>query len=160
MSSTNKSVGGYLYILECANDSYYVGSTINLIKRVKIHQDGLGANYTKKHLPVRLVYFEIFDKIWMAFNREKQIQRWSNEKKAVLIRGDIETLKEMSTCKNETSHKNVSFGSAQETIGSAQETIGSAQETICTVHKTNGSAQEINSTVTMSSQSVSLMHGH
>ncbi len=80
-----------------------------------MHQDGLGANHTKKHLPVRLVYFETFDKIWKAFNREKQIQRWSNEKKAALIRGDIETLKELSTCKNETNYKIVSFDLFQET---------------------------------------------
>jgi putative endonuclease len=133
MSSTNKPIGGYMYILECANDSYYVGSTRNLGKRVSAHQNGLGSNYTKKHLPVRLIYFETFDKIWKAFNREKQIQRWTNEKKASLIRGDISALKELATCKNETSHKNVSFGSAQETNGSAQETKVSILETNSTV---------------------------
>ena len=122
-----------MYILECANDSYYVGSTRNLGKRVSAHQNGLGSNYTKKHLPVRLIYFETFDKIWKAFNREKQIQRWTNETKASLIRGDISALKELATCKNETSHKNVSFGSAQETNGSAQETKVSILETNSTV---------------------------
>jgi putative endonuclease len=119
---------GYMYILECANGSYYIGSTRNLFKRVAAHQNGIGANYTKKHLPVCLVYFEEFDKIWKAFNREKQIQRWTNEKKASLIRGDISALKELATCKNETSHKNVSFGSAQETNGSALETNSTVTE--------------------------------
>ena len=122
-----------MYILECANDSYYVGSTRNLGKRVSAHQNGLGSNYTKKHLPVRLIYFETFDKIWKAFNREKQIQRWTNEKKASLIRGEISALKELATCKNETSHKNVSFGFAQETNDSAQETKVPALETNSTV---------------------------
>lgn len=83
-----------------------------------MHQDGLGANHTKKYLPVKLVYFETFDKIWKAFKREKQIQRWTYEKKAALIRGDIESLKELAVCKNETSHDNFSFGNVQETIPS------------------------------------------
>ena len=114
MISFPKQIRGYMYILECSNGSYYVGSTINLDKRVKMHQDGLGANHTKKYLPVQLVYFETFDKIWKAFKREKQIQRWTYEKKAALIRGDIELLKELAVCKNETSHENFSFGNSQE----------------------------------------------
>lgn len=118
MISFPKQILGYMYILECSNGSYYVGSTINLYKRVKMHQDGLGANHTKKYLPVKLVYFETFDKIWKAFKREKQIQRWTYEKKAALIRGDIESLKELAVCKNETSHDNFSFGNVQETIPS------------------------------------------
>jgi predicted GIY-YIG superfamily endonuclease len=47
-----------MYILECSNGTYYIGSTRNLFKRVAAHQNGIGANYTKKHLPVCLVYFE------------------------------------------------------------------------------------------------------
>ena len=89
-----KHVRGYMYILECANGSYYTGSTRNLFKRVAAHQKGKGANYTKKHLPVSLVYFEEFDRIWKAFYREKQIQRWTNNKKSALVRGKIEELKE------------------------------------------------------------------
>lgn len=57
------------------------------------HQMGEGANFTKKHLPVKLVYFEEFDRIDEAFNREKQIQRWSRVKKEALISGDIRRLK-------------------------------------------------------------------
>ena len=114
MISSPKQIRGYMYILECSNGSYYVGSTINLDKRVKMHQNGLGANHTKKHLPVQLVYFETFDKIWKAFNREKQIQRWTNEKKSALIKGDFESLKELAVCKNVTCHENFSFCNIQE----------------------------------------------
>ena len=64
---------GYMYILECSNEQYYTGSTVNLEKRIKQHQTGQGANFTKKHLPVKLVYFEKFDRIDDAFYREKQI---------------------------------------------------------------------------------------
>jgi putative endonuclease len=82
-----------MYILLCANDTYYTGSTKYLEKRITQHQNGEGANYTKKHAPVKLVYTEEFDRIDYAFNREKQIQNWSKKKKAALINGDIEELK-------------------------------------------------------------------
>jgi putative endonuclease len=46
---------GYMYILECADGSYYIGSTTNLELRLQQHQSGEGANHTRKRLPVRLV---------------------------------------------------------------------------------------------------------
>ena len=49
---------GYMYILKCCDDTFYTGSTKDLEKRVIEHQSGLGANYTKKKLPVELIYFE------------------------------------------------------------------------------------------------------
>ncbi len=89
-----------MYILKCANDMFYTGSTKNLERRLKQHQSGQGANFTKKHLPVELVYFEIFTRIDWAFYREKQIQGWSHKKKEALIKGDFEKLKELSRSKN------------------------------------------------------------
>ena len=65
---------GYMYILECSNGSYYTGSTINLEERYIKHQNGEGANHTKKYLPVNLVYHEEFSRIDVAFYREKQVQ--------------------------------------------------------------------------------------
>lgn len=76
---------GYMYILLCANGSYYTGSTIDLERRLEQHQAGEGANHTKKHLPVELVYYEEYDRIDVAFNREKQIQGRSRKKKEALI---------------------------------------------------------------------------
>lgn len=76
---------GFMYILLCSDGSYYTGSTIDLEKRINEHQNGNGANHTKKRLPVELVYFEEFDRIDLAFNREKQIQKWSRIKKEALI---------------------------------------------------------------------------
>ncbi len=87
---------GYIYILECNNGSYYTGSTINLEQRILQHQTGEGANYTRKHLPVRLVYFEEFGQIEEAFKREKQIQGWSRKKKEALIKGQFDKLMELS----------------------------------------------------------------
>lgn len=49
---------GFMYILKCADDSYYTGSKVDLHRRFKQHQAGEGANHTKKRLPVELIYVE------------------------------------------------------------------------------------------------------
>ena len=99
-------MNGYMYILECANGKYYVGSTQDLKARIRQHQDGEGANFTKKFLPVRLVYFEEFDRIEHAFFREKQVQGWSRQKKEALIYGAEAALPELSECNNDSHSKN------------------------------------------------------
>lgn len=76
---------GYMYILKCTDGSYYTGSTKDLERRLWEHQNMLGANYTKKRLPVKLVYYEEYSKIDEAFYREKQVQGWSRKKKEALI---------------------------------------------------------------------------
>jgi putative endonuclease len=86
---------GYMYILKCADGSYYVGSTTHLELRLKQHQHGEGANHTKKRLPVELVYYEEYSRIDTAFYREKQVQKWRREKKEALINGDQNKLPEL-----------------------------------------------------------------
>ena len=81
-----------MYILKCGNDTYYTGSTKDLTRRLKEHQNGEGANHTKKHQPVTLVYYEEFDRIDHAFYREKQVQKWSRKKKEALIDSKKEEL--------------------------------------------------------------------
>lgn len=61
----------YTYILICSDDSYYTGSTKDLKLRLMQHQNGEGANHTKKRLPVKLVYYKEYDRIDAAFYREK-----------------------------------------------------------------------------------------
>lgn len=97
---------GFMYILLCADESYYTGSTKDIDLRLAQHQAGEGANYTKKRLPVKLVYFEEFQRIDEAFYREKQVQGWSRKKKEALINGDSIRLKKLSECKNESHYKN------------------------------------------------------
>ncbi|MDQ2178382.1 GIY-YIG nuclease family protein [Marinifilum sp. D714] len=97
----------YTYILKCNDGSYYTGSTKNLDKRLEEHMLGLGSHFTKKHLPVKLVYFEEFDRIDDAFYREKQIKGWSRIKKEALINNQKEELKLLSACKNKTHYKNL-----------------------------------------------------
>ena len=87
---------GYMYILECSDGTYYTGSTKYLELRIEQHQSGEGANYTAKRLPVKLLYFEEYDRIDHAFYREKQIQGWSRKKKEALIRGETYLLPELA----------------------------------------------------------------
>jgi len=100
---------GWLYILECADGSYYTGSTRDIQKRFIEHQNGLGANHTRKRLPVKLVYTEAYPRVQVAYNREKQIQGWSRKKKEALIEGRFDDLPELAECKNITHYKNQDF---------------------------------------------------
>jgi len=70
------------------------------------HQTGEGANHTKKRLPVKLVYYEEYQRIDEAFYREKQVQGWSRKKKEALINGMTDELKKAAECMNDTHYKN------------------------------------------------------
>ncbi len=95
-----------MYILQCSDDSYYTGSTNNLELRLAQHQSGEGANHTKKHLPVKLVYFEEYPRIDAAFYREKQVQGWSRKKKEALIKGMPAELHKLAECINQSHYRN------------------------------------------------------
>jgi putative endonuclease len=82
----------WMYILECADGSYYVGSTKNLERRIAEHQQGLGAKYTSNRLPVKLVYGEEYDRVADAYVREKQVQGWRRAKREALINGNPDLL--------------------------------------------------------------------
>ncbi len=102
---------GWMYILECSDGSYYTGSTNNLELRLQQHQNGEGANHTKKHLPVKLIYYEEFSRIDEAFYREKQVQGWSRKKKEALINGMSEKLPVLSKNYSQYPSSVVSTGS-------------------------------------------------
>ncbi|WMW76959.1 GIY-YIG nuclease family protein [Flavobacterium sp. 20NA77.7] len=70
-----------MYILLCADGSYYTGSTIDLERRLEQHQNGEGSNHTKKRLPVTLLYYEEYSRIDQAFYREKQVQAGVEKRK-------------------------------------------------------------------------------
>ena len=72
---------GWMYILECSDESYYTGSTNNLELRIQQHQNGLGANHTKKRLPVKLVYFEEFERIDEVFYRKNEYRAGAGKRK-------------------------------------------------------------------------------
>ena len=82
--------------MECCDGTYYTGSTKYLKLRISQHQNGEGARHTKNRLPVKLVYFEEFNRIDKAFYREKQVQGWNRKKKEALIFGMKDKLPELS----------------------------------------------------------------
>jgi putative endonuclease len=77
----------FVYILECVDGSFYVGSTWDLERRVGEHNQGFGAEYTKRRRPVRLVWSTQLPRIDEAFRVEKQIQGWGRAKRLALIEG-------------------------------------------------------------------------
>lgn len=83
-----KSPMAWMYILECCDDSYYVGSTKDLERRLVEHQDGTGSNYTARRLPVKRIYLEEYERVDEAFYREKQVQGWRRAKREALINGE------------------------------------------------------------------------
>lgn len=75
----------YTYILKCKDGSLYTGWTNNLEKRIKDHNAGKGAKYTKSRRPVELVYYETFDTKEEAMKREYAVKQLSRTKKIQLI---------------------------------------------------------------------------
>ena len=90
---------GFTYILECSDGSYYTGSTNDLELRLQQHSNGVGSVFTSKRLPVKLLYYEEFQRVDDAFYREKQIQGWSRKKKEALMNEDFELLHELAQSK-------------------------------------------------------------
>jgi putative endonuclease len=90
-------VGAWLYILLCADGSYYTGTTrTNLEIRLAQHQTGYFGGYTATRRPVALVYSEYFDRIVDAIAAERQIKGWSRAKKEALIAGRFDLLPALS----------------------------------------------------------------
>lgn len=77
----------YVYILKCSDNTLYTGWTNNIEKRIKVHNDGKGAKYTRARLPVELVYFEEFDDKREAMKREYAIKKLTRQKKENLVSG-------------------------------------------------------------------------
>lgn len=75
----------YTYILECKDGTFYTGWTNNLEKRLKNHNDGKGAKYTKARLPVSLIYYEEFQTKEDAMRREYAIKQMTRNEKCSLI---------------------------------------------------------------------------
>ena len=89
-------MGFWVYILECADKSYYTGHTDNLEKRMYEHEQNLWKCYTSKRLPIKVVYTCEFETRDDALARERQIKGWSRRKKESLIAGDWKRLVEYS----------------------------------------------------------------
>ncbi len=75
----------FVYIVECADGSLYTGWAVDVEQRVKVHNAGRGARYTRLHGPVKLVYAEELPDRVAAMKRELEIKRWPRARKLKLI---------------------------------------------------------------------------
>lgn len=77
----DKKTEHYFYVLECKDGSYYAGYTNDLEKRVRVHNEGKGAKYTRARKPVRCIYHEIFESKREAMQAEYRFKRLAREAK-------------------------------------------------------------------------------
>lgn len=75
----------YTYIVECADRSLYTGYTTDVKARIRKHNSGKGAKYTRSRLPVKLVYYEEYETKREAMSREYYIKQMSRKSKLDLI---------------------------------------------------------------------------
>ena len=94
----------FVYILRCADGSFYVGHTNSLAGRERSHNEGRGSTHTVTRRPVQMVYAEEHATIKDAIAREHQLKCWSRKKKAALISGDPTGLKRSSKRIDATRH--------------------------------------------------------
>ena len=80
--------GWYVYILKCADDSYYTGITTNINRRIKEHGTTKGAKYTKQRGPFKLVYKTLFLNRSLASKEEHRIKSLTLQDKIKLIKSD------------------------------------------------------------------------
>jgi predicted GIY-YIG superfamily endonuclease len=97
---------GWVYILECADGSYYTGCTSDIDQRIGQHETGFYSGYTSTRRPVKLVWSDMFPDMDQAIAVERQIKGWTRKKKEALIRGDFTELHELAECKNQTHCRN------------------------------------------------------
>ena len=89
--------GAWLYIVKCADGSYYTGTTRTTLElRLAEHDSGHFDGYTATRRPVTLAYSQWFEQITDAIAAERQVKGWSRAKKEALIRGDFEGLRLLS----------------------------------------------------------------
>jgi putative endonuclease len=91
-------MGAYVYMLSCADGSYYVGSATgsDLNRRVSEHQSGIRPGYTQLRRPVQLVWSKYFERITDAIAMERKLKGWSRAKKRALVEGDWNSVSRLS----------------------------------------------------------------
>lgn len=86
----------FLYIIKCSDDSYYVGHTDEIEKRIAEHMLGNIQCYTSTRLPLELVFVQDFNSRTEAIDMERRIKKWSRKKKEALIEGNWEKISILS----------------------------------------------------------------
>nr|WP_164718323.1 GIY-YIG nuclease family protein [Bradyrhizobium sp. LVM 105] len=82
--------GAWLYILGCADGSYYIGTTRTELEiRIAQHNAGTFGGYTNSRRPVTLIFSQWFDRVTDAIECERKLKKWSRAKKEAFMRGDF-----------------------------------------------------------------------
>ena len=90
----NTKEENYVYIVKCKDETLYTGWTKDLEGRMKAHNNGTGAKYTRGRSPVNLIYYEKLETKELALKREKQIKKLTRSEKLKLIIGAEQQLKQ------------------------------------------------------------------
>lgn len=85
-----KDSKAYIYVVECSDRTLYTGYTTDIGRRLKTHNSGKGAKYTRARLPVKLIYSEAFDSKSEAMSAEALFKKKSREKKLAYIKEHTE----------------------------------------------------------------------
>ena len=80
----------FVYVVRCADGTFYTGYAVNLDQRLRAHNQGRGAKYTAGRRPVALVYAAACGSKSEALRRERQIKRWPRDRKAALAAPGID----------------------------------------------------------------------
>ena len=100
--------GAFLYILRCADGSYYTGTTrTNLESRIAQHNAGAFGGYSSTRCPVMLVFSQWFDRVTDAIENKRKLKKWSRAKKEAFIQGDFSALKVLAS--RRSSHPSTSM---------------------------------------------------
>lgn len=89
-------MAAWVYILECADGSFYTGCTTHIDQRIAQHQSGECGGYTSTRLPVDVVHVTEFQTVLDAIDAERKIKRWTRAKKLALIEGRFSDLPGLS----------------------------------------------------------------
>ena len=102
----------WVYLLRCANSSYYAGHTDNLEQRIEQHRSGELGGYTSRRRPVDLVYLGLLSTRDEAFTADQRIKGWSRKKKEeeALIRGDWQEIKRLARGRSRDPHPSTCSG--------------------------------------------------
>jgi len=91
----------WMYILECGDGSYYVGSTSDLDARIDQHLMGKGGKYTAERLPLQLAFAQEFETVDEAWAMERRVHGWSRAKKRALIDGRFKDLPDLARSRSD-----------------------------------------------------------
>lgn len=76
----------FVYLLQCVDDTLYTGITTDVERRFEEHKNGTGANYTRAHGVVKILYSEEQENRSAASKREAEIKSWNREQKLAFIK--------------------------------------------------------------------------